>query len=194
MTFIIQGPVSFNERKTAQTAAFFLSREPGNRMPLLKLMKLLYLSDRESVRAHGLPITNDMWVSMPHGPVLSRTLDLINGFAHSSPGGWEYWISDRDNHEVALRRAFEIKELGQLSPADTDILNAVWDKFGAMGSWEIRDWTHDNCEEWKDPCGSSAPIPFEDMAKAVGYSAQAAKTLNAEMEEYKAIDRLFASL
>ena len=194
MTFIVHSTASFNECKTAQAAAFFLSRQTKNRMPHLKLMKLLYLADRESVREHGYPITNDAWVSMPHGPVLSRTLDLINGYVDSAPNGWEHWISDKENHEVALRRAFSPDELGQLSPADTEVLESVWNEFGAMSQWEIRDWTHDHCKEWKDPCGSSAPIAFEDMAKAVGYSAQAAQALSDEFEENKAIDRLFASL
>lgn len=194
MTFVIQGPVSFNERKTAQAAAFFLSKERGHRMPHLKLMKLLYLADRESVRKSGLPITNDTWVSMPHGPVLSRTLDLINGYVRPTPNGWEHWISDKANHEVALNRAFKPEDLGQLSRADEEVLQSVWNEFGQMDQWEIRDWTHDYCPEWKDPNGSSTPITFQDMAHAVGYNAQTAKALSNEFEEYKAIDRLFASL
>ena len=46
----------FNERKAAQMAAFFLGQGSGGRLAHLKLMKLLYLADREAVRAFGLPI------------------------------------------------------------------------------------------------------------------------------------------
>jgi len=48
-------------------------------MNYLKLMKLLYLADRESMRRNGRPISGDRYVSMDHGPVLSQTLNLING-------------------------------------------------------------------------------------------------------------------
>ena len=36
-------------------------------MPHLKLMKLMYLADREAVRTCGFPITGDRFVSMPQG-------------------------------------------------------------------------------------------------------------------------------
>jgi uncharacterized phage-associated protein len=60
----------FSEQKVAQMAAFFL-HEGRDCMPLLKLIKLLYLADRESLRLHGMPISGDLVVAMPHGPVLS---------------------------------------------------------------------------------------------------------------------------
>lgn len=70
----------FDERKAAQAAAFLLHKA-GGRLPLLKLMKLLYLSERESLQKYGDTITGDTFVSMPNGPVLSMTLNFINGFA-----------------------------------------------------------------------------------------------------------------
>lgn len=65
----------FNERKAAQMAAFFLRETPDSTMPHWKLMGLLYISDREALRAFGWPISGDRLVSMPHGPVLSHTLN-----------------------------------------------------------------------------------------------------------------------
>ena len=65
----------FNDRKTAQAAAWLLDRQEG-RMPYLKLIKLLYLADRQSLIESGYPITGDRLVSMDRGPVLSRVLDL----------------------------------------------------------------------------------------------------------------------
>lgn len=71
-------------------AAFFLYRN-GNRLSILKLMKLLYLADRESLARFGSPLSYDRFASLPHGPVLSQTLDYINGFWKSSTGGWDSW-------------------------------------------------------------------------------------------------------
>jgi uncharacterized phage-associated protein len=75
----------FNERKVAQMAAFFLGQVQGGRMSHLKLMKLLYLAEREALRSLGLHLTGDHLVSMPHGPVLSMTLNLMDGNIESHP-------------------------------------------------------------------------------------------------------------
>lgn len=184
----------FNERKAAQMAAFFLGQLPERKMAHLKLMKLLYLSDREAVRAFGWPISGDRLVSMPHGPVLSQTLNLMDGDVESQPGGWEEWISDKENHELSLRQPLEVTALDELAPAEIDVLKAVWEKFGGMGKWEIRDWTHQHCAEWKDPKGSSFPIQYEALARAVGFDDDSAKELAAQIHAEQEIDRLFAAL
>lgn len=184
----------FNERKAAQMAAFFLGQLPGRRMSHLKLMKLLYLSDREAVRAFGWPISGDRLVSMPHGPVLSQTLNLMDGDVESQPGGWEAWISDKENHELALRQPLDVEALDELSPAEIDVLKAVWREFGAMDKWTIRDWTHKHCAEWKDPRGSSFPIQYDALARAVGFDDASARELAAQILAEQEIDRLFAAL
>ncbi len=184
----------FNERKVAQMAAFFLGQLPERRMAHLKLMKLLYLSDREAVRAFGRPISGDRLVSMPHGPVLSQTLNLMDGDVESQPDGWEKWISDKENHELFLRQPLDASVLDELAPAEIGVLQAVWNKFGAMGKWEIRDWTHQHCAEWKDPKGSSLPIQYEALARAVGFDDSAAKELASQIQAEQEIDSLFAAL
>jgi uncharacterized phage-associated protein len=184
----------FNERKAAQMAAFFLGQSPERKMSHLKLMKLLYLSDREAVRAFGWPISGDRLVSMPHGPVLSQTLNLMDGDVESRPGGWEEWISDKENHEISLRQPLKAGALDELAPAEIDVLNAVWGQFGSMGKWEIRDWTHKHCAEWKDPKGSSIPIQYEALARAVGFDEASADELAAQIQAEQEIDRIFAAL
>ena len=184
----------FNERKAAQMAAFFLGQNSESRMSHLKLMKLLYLADREAVRSFGFPISGDRMVSMPHGPVLSMTLNLMDGDVESCPGGWEAWISDKENHELSLRQPLNPEDLDELAPAELEVLRSVWQQFGAMGKWEIRDWTHHHCAEWEDPRGSSNPIAFERLARAVGFDAATAKELSAQIQAEQEIDRLFATL
>ncbi len=46
-------------------------------MSYMKLIKLLYLADREALARWGRPITTDTYVAMKHGPVLSYILNLI---------------------------------------------------------------------------------------------------------------------
>jgi uncharacterized phage-associated protein len=188
----------FNERKVAQIASFFLKKESSLRMPHLKLMKLLYLSDREAIATFGFPISGDLYVSMPHGPVLSRTLNLMDGDIESAEQGWESWISDKENYEVALRPVCVASELDELSKAEISVLEKVWNIFGSMGKWAIRDWTHQHCPEWKDPKGSSVSLEFQDIVKALeaehkvdkAFASQIIESFNAN----KNIDSIFASI
>lgn len=153
-------------------------------MPHLKLIKLMYLADRESMSDHGFPMTGDHFVSMTHGPVLSSTLNHINDQAMSSPDGWDSWISDKANHEVGLLRPANSESLDHLSRADLKILDAIWGKFGHMSKYQIRDYTHHpkNCPEWKDPGESSSPIQYRTVFMALGFPKDLAESMEAEIQ------------
>jgi uncharacterized phage-associated protein len=185
--------MAFNERKVTQMAAYLLYKR-GGRMSHLKLMKLLYLADREFLRLHGMSVSGDCLVSMPHGPVLSMTLDLMDGDIESQPGGWEDLISDKENHELALKLPIELDFLDELSKADTEVLDSIWAQFGPMSRWEIRDYTHQHCKEWENPHGSSRPISFETLFQVLGRSTDEARQLANNIEEQQRLDDLFAAL
>ena len=162
-------------------------------MSHLKLMKLLYLADREAIRMYGRSISEDQAVSMPHGPVLSMTLNYMDGNIKSEQGGWESWISDKENHEMSLVQEVDIDALDELSQADITVLDSVWQKFGGMGRWKIRDWTHQHCEEWQDPKGSMLPIQRESIYRAVNHTEEATREYLAEIERASEIDHIFAN-
>lgn len=176
----------FNERRTAQAAAFLL-HSAGGELPLIKLMKLLYLAERESLREYGEPITGDKLVSMPHGPVLSKTYDHINGATASCAGGWETWVADRAEHMLALRDASMIrapeKDLIELSESDIEILSKTWLTFGHWDQWKLVDYTHDNLAEWQDPDGSSLPITYERLFEVLGFSKDQTDALISRLTE-----------
>jgi uncharacterized phage-associated protein len=184
----------FNERKVAQMAAYMLKRRGGT-MSHLKLIKLLYLADRSSLASYGASISGDTFYSLPNGPVLSRTLNLMAGVIESEAQGWESWISDRAEHQVSLRKDFDLNDLDYLSKADITILDSIWQQFGAMSRWQLVNYTHDgNCPEWEDPNGSSITITPTRIFSALGKSNEEASILASEIEAAKSIDRLFASL
>lgn len=158
--------LKYREDKTTQAAARLLELH-GGRMSHMKLIKLLYLADRRALLTWGRPITFDWYVSMPHGPVLSFTLDKIN--AERDPSGPSYWhrhISERQGHEVALL-ADAPKD--QLSAAEEQLLDASFNEFGGMSQWQLRDFSH-TLPEWRDPLGSSSPIEIRDIFLAEGRS------------------------
>jgi uncharacterized phage-associated protein len=185
----------FSEKKAAQAAAFFLHRASG-RMPVLKLMKLLYLAERHSYELFGEPIIGDKLVSMEHGPVLSQTLNKINGMSQSAPDGWDCWVADREGHDVALRDPSRIRspeqDLLELSDAELDVLSDTWGKFGHLSKYELRDLTHEICGEWEDPDGSSSPITFERLFAVLHYNAEQSEAMTARLSDQQGINAAFA--
>lgn len=184
----------FNEKKAAQVAAYFLFRA-GEPLSILKLTKLLYLAERGALEKFGEPMIGDHPVSMPHGPVLSTTLDHMNGMLDSLEGGWDSWIADRQGHFLALRdpqRVHSAEDLLELSAADVDVLADVWDRYGWMDQWALRDWTHEHCAEWHDPQGSSIPIAPEELLAALRFSPQQTEAILARLREADGINASFA--
>ena len=155
----------FNARKAAQVAAFFALQENGV-INVLKLTKLIYISDRNHMDRYDYPILTDKCVAMPHGPVNSLTYEFIHGDQDND--GWNEFITDREHHNVGLTNPISISDLDELSEAEIDTLQEVWAFFGSMGQYTIRDWTHEHCPEWEDPHGSSNPIPYARVFKYLG--------------------------
>ncbi|MBZ4219041.1 MAG: SocA family protein [Chlorobium sp.] len=165
----------FNARKAAQVAAFFTLQGDGS-INVLKLTKLIYISDRVHMERYDYPILNDKFVAMPHGPVNSMTYEFING--DQDDDGWNEFITDREGHNVGLTNPISVDDLDELSDAEIATLQDVWTSFGSMGQYTIRDWTHQNCPEWENPHGSSNPIPYARVFKYLGKK-------NAELLEEK---------
>ncbi len=184
----------FTASKAAQMAAVFVQRH-GNTINLLKLMKLLYFADRESIAKYGFPISYDHIVSMDHGLVLSTIYNLMTGMVGGSSGAkWEEWISDREHHDVRLNREFGREDLDELSDANLEILEETWGKFGGMSQWELSDYAHEHCAEWEDPKGSSLPIKDSAVLVAVGFGPEEAEELGREIESQRSLDRALAEL
>lgn len=166
----------FNERKAAQVAAYFLIRalSKGANITLLKLMKLMYLAERLSYERFCFPIIGDALVSMPNGPVLSRTLDLMNFGSSKENGEWDSLIAEKSGRDMSLNghENLTIDDLRELSESDIEVLESIWGKFGKMSAIQLREYTHnsENCPEWQDPDGSSVPIQLETLFQKLGYS------------------------
>lgn len=166
----------FCEKKAAEVAAFFLisAQKKGANVTLLKLMKLMYLAERLSYERFGFPIIGDSLVSMPNGPVLSRTLDLINFGSTDAQGWWDKLISEKSGRDMSLKDGVELSvdDLRELSESDIEVLDSVWQQFGRMSALTLREYTHDpeNCPEWVDPDGSSVPIKLDTLLSKLGYA------------------------
>ncbi|MDA9435192.1 Panacea domain-containing protein [Bradyrhizobium sp. CCBAU 51627] len=184
-------PVWYNARKAAQVAAYF-AKAQGGKINVLKLVKLIYLSDRLALETFESPILADKFVSMDHGPVNSITLNYVNGLSDDRDE-WAEFVDDREGHFIGLADSeLKIHDLDELSGAEIKILALVWDRYGKMNQYEVRDFTHKNCPEWEDPNGSSTPIPLERIFKFLGKHDSA--ELAAKVEAERNIDQLIAQV
>lgn len=181
-------PLRFREDKTTQAAARLL-RAKGGRMPYISLLKLLYFADRRALAELGRPISHDLFVSMPHGPVLSRTLDLIT--AEPDRGAESYWrkyISEPENYEVRL---LHDAPNDQLSPAEETILDAVFQELGHLPKWQLVERSH-QLPEWRDPHGSSVPIDLRAILMEQGVTREEAEAIVNDLVAEAALDSLRA--
>ncbi|MCK8779102.1 Panacea domain-containing protein [Rhizobium sp. NTR19] len=184
--------MSYEPRKAAQLIASLILKTGGHSLNVLKAVKLVYLVDRESIKRYGFPVLEENRVSMPHGPVNSSTYSHINGEYDLDECGWSDFLEDRAQHRIALTDSrITVDDLDELSDADLACVDAVWETFGAMDQWQLRDWTHDpkNVPEWEDPNGGSAVIPMQRILNSVG--VENADEFLQLSDSFKAIDRAF---
>ncbi|MCR6651795.1 MAG: Panacea domain-containing protein [Cellvibrionaceae bacterium] len=180
----------FSEEKVAQMTAYLLSLS-GGRESYLKILKMLYLADRDYLGRFGISISGDAMVAMPHGPVLSQTYDCCKG---GGEGGWSNWIKGEANYEIGLKRAvLERDDLDELNDVQIETLRSIHEQYRHMSRWEIRDYTHNHCDEWEDPQGSSWPISPESVFVALGKSPDEVKALTSHLAERKQLEQIIHS-
>jgi uncharacterized phage-associated protein len=186
-------PIRFNfdERKATAATAFLLDLASGD-MEYLRLIKLLYFADRESLDTLGRPITGDRYVSMRHGPVLSQVYDLIKRviFGMKVQGGpWAEYIEGTGRYGVRLKKA---ADLGALSEAELDVLRDVFERSRARDRWDLRDETHE-LPEWEDPGASSEEIAVEKILQILGKSEVEIEEIRQRAAEEVHFDRIFGT-
>ncbi len=147
----------------ALQASACLLRLDGKRMGYLRLLKLLYIADREWLAEAGEPITGDRAVAMKQGPVLSGVYELIKGNG-SKAGVWDDHIRTED-YAVEL---VADPGRGDLSRGIVEKLTEVSARYRDLDDWELSEETH-TFREWADHYkGGANPIPWEDVLLAQG--------------------------
>lgn len=182
--------IPFNTVKVAQAAAVLLHLHEG-RMSRLRLLKLLYIADRESLQQTHRPITGDRVAAMDHGPVLSHTYDLIKRSHYESPI-WDKYITQRGPQDVEL---IDDPGLGKLSRYEIEKLTDVSERFRQHDDYDIAIETH-KFPEWikhQPPRGSSRPIPLADVLEAIGLKDEQG-SLEAEAKADAELDHLLGSV
>ena len=137
------------ETSTIIEAIYYLLRKL-KKADKIKLVKLIYLSDKYHLIRYGRTITNDDYYAMEHGPVGATVKDVLSFDSFNIPPKTFKYLStlinrDDENHfsvNPDVKITFDM-----LSDTDKEALDFVIEKFGKMGQWKLRDYTH-KYPEW----------------------------------------------
>lgn len=183
---------AYNARLAAQIVAYFALKSATRDISVLKVVKLVYLSDRLSMEKYFFPILTERRVSMEHGPVNSQTYNNIKQDRQRAVGlnEWSKFVTPVHNRKVAAMPNLSIDEFDELSDAHIKILDAVWEKFEHMTPSQIRNWTHKNCPEYKEIETGSEAIDLITFASNSGLSLEQYE----QVKDQEVVDIIFASI
>lgn len=153
--------IPFNLNKAMAAASILLGDAEHRCMEYMRLLKLLYIADREVLSESDAPLLGNGMVAMKNGPLHSRVFDLIKG-EDSSSTTWQkhftthaYSIHLNESPSISSLSRFEIRKLKEVS-----------DKYRNTGTWELVDLTHE-FSEWKQ----SYPNPTENTSRPITFAA-----------------------
>ncbi|WP_088255859.1 Panacea domain-containing protein [Fimbriiglobus ruber] len=167
----------FNFQKTLQASAVILGDHHG-RMEYIRLLKLLYIADRELLAETGRTLTGDHAVAMKRGPVLSAVYELVkNQGAADQVKAWSDAVH-RDGYEVVLSGDVGIT---RLTKAEAKKLHDVCNRFRDTDSEGLSDLTHE-FQEWSDVFDTRNPNSCYPIRWESALAAQGAADLIEEAE------------
>lgn len=181
----------FDIERTVQIVGHLFHEAQVDRINVMKMLKLLYIADRESLRDAGYPVTGDQAVAMEHGPVLSRIYDLSKTTddweLNDEERAWRNFFR-RVGHDLVLERQPTEEKL---SDHDAEMIDLAIARYGQCDQFQLRDLTHDFPEWRNNEIGhSSRPIPLHDILEAVGRLDEA-KAIEQDQREAQFFAHLF---
>ena len=147
----------FKPDKASQPLLWLLHRHGGS-MDKLKLIKMIFLADREHLVRYGRPIVGGNYVAMDLGLVSSDLKDYIEG--KTAVKDLPFAIEGEYN-----LFAKQPTDEDWLSESELKVLDEVYEKYKHIDSIKLGLMTH-KYKAWRNnepPKGSSKPVPYEDF-------------------------------
>ena len=179
----------YRDRKSLEAVSYLLDKLGGT-AEYIKLIKLLYLVDRKLLEKKGRTVTGDRVYALPLGPILSRTLDRLDG----KDDAWSEYITNPSRYEVKLARLVPV---AALSSAESDVLDEVLVEHGSKTWQELVEFTH-TLPEWLDKGigghRTRVAIELEDIARALGFNPEEIEHLKETEREREDIAAFWSSI
>jgi len=177
-----------NSKKIIQIVRYILDRSRGS-INYMKLMKLLYIVDRESLEKWDITVTGDTYCSMKDGPVLSETLDLIKDkFKNEKQREWNRHFK-KDLYDLSVR-GNAAPGIDELCQSEIEIIDDVLTRYGGLSEWELVEITHNKKHfqevEWEKAKknGSSYKIELRSILSTLGRSEKQIEQILLENKKY----------
>lgn len=165
----------------------------GGKLNYTKLIKLLYLADRQSISDINVSITGDTYASLPLGPILNTTYQLIRGEGSiNEQAKWDISF-EKDNFMLVQLRNIPT---GKLSKYEMKVLSDIAAKYRNVTYSNMIDVLHNPsvCPEWKDPHNSSLLLSKRDILAALGRTEDEITEIEEDDAVYAQEDKIFAEL
>ncbi len=152
-------------KKTIQAATLLAQRELGGIISRMRLLKLLYIADREALKEIGRTISGDRHAALRKGPILSEFYDIIKGETVRSK------VFEKSFKSVGYKlNLIKSAGVGHLNRYEIRKLQEISERYAGQDDEDLSEITH-AFSEWKKnkPAGnSSRAISLSDMLEGVG--------------------------
>jgi hypothetical protein len=158
-----------NLEKLMQVTGYILRKYRETKLNYTKLIKLMYLADRESIKETNVSITGDVYYSLNNGPILSGVYDLIKG-RYSDYTAQKLWDEQFTKDEYNLNCVIDCMPDSKLSECEKDILDKIDAEYHDKTWKEMIEIVHNPrvCPEWQNPNGSRLPIEKRTILESLG--------------------------
>jgi hypothetical protein len=179
----------YNEKKATQAAVLLLKINQGP-INYMKLVKLLYNIDREALKRWARPVTFDDFYSMPHGLIVSMTLDKAETENPVSKTYWDTFIQTKGYDNCLIEDCGD----DELSPIEENLIEEIYRKYKDKSQFDMGNEHHnpDLFPEYIDPKGSSIELYYEQVLQKLGFDDDDIAEVMNEMKELSLMQTAFA--
>lgn len=176
----------FELEKSVQAAGVLLRAHHGKQMSSLRLLTLLYLADRENLKAVARPILGTSVIAKEEGPQHREVWDLLFG-EHAEESAWSPYIQ-KDGYVIEL---IEDPSILDLSAQEIQTLNAVAHRCRDQSDLELVEQARE-FPEWRKNriADTTRPIPIGDILDALGWSSEDKSAILEEFDDEERLERL----
>jgi hypothetical protein len=173
----------YDEVKATQEAALLLELN-GGEMDYAKCTKLLYNIEREALNRWMRPVTFDNLCSLPHGQVVSKTLDKAKFENQDTRSFWTEHLETDNKNNIRL---IEECGKGKLSRAEIELIKELDKKYKDKTAGQMMDEHHNPqlFPEWKNPGSSSIKTKYSDLLRLLGKTPEQIKEFEQDLNALK---------
>jgi len=139
----------FNKEKSIETILYLANRilNPTKH----NVTHIVYFADKTSLERYGRFISGDEYHALPHGPVPSQTLNIIN-----EPSTEQYGFIVKGRSIIPLREP----DLDYFSESDIESMDQVLEIYARAPFWKIKHDSHDEAykEAWESRGGARSKL------------------------------------